>query len=69
MDWLARNLDDLLPLIKKLRAERPNHVWSYDLVSTRTHDGRRMLDLKLIDEFTRVCLLVVAQRRWSSAKA
>ena len=52
----------------KLRPERPNHVSSYSLVSTWTHDGRRMLVLKLIDEFTRVYLLVRAQRRWSSAK-
>jgi hypothetical protein len=29
----------------RLRAERPNHVWSYDFVMDRTHDGRafRML--------------------------
>lgn len=24
----------------RLRAERPNHVWSYDFVQDRTHDGR-----------------------------
>jgi len=24
----------------RLRPERPNHVWGYDFVSTRTHDGR-----------------------------
>jgi len=26
----------------RLRAERPNHVWSYDFVEDRTHDGRKM---------------------------
>ena len=25
----------------RLRPERPNHVWSYDFVEDRTHDGRR----------------------------
>jgi len=25
----------------RLRAERPNHVWSYDFVKDRTHEGRR----------------------------
>ena len=24
----------------RLRPERPNHVWSYDFVQDRTHDGR-----------------------------
>ena len=30
----------------RLRPERPNHVWSYDFVESRTHDGRkfRILD-------------------------
>jgi len=25
----------------RLRPERPNHVWSYDFVEGRTHDGRK----------------------------
>ena len=25
----------------RLRAEYPNHVWSYDFVEERTHDGRK----------------------------
>ncbi|MCA6254383.1 MAG: IS6 family transposase, partial [Phenylobacterium sp.] len=25
----------------RLRAERSNHVWSYDFVEDRTHDGRK----------------------------
>ena len=25
----------------RLRPERPNHVWSYDFVEGRTHNGRR----------------------------
>ena len=27
----------------RLRAERPNHVWSYDFVEDRTHEGRKLL--------------------------
>ncbi len=33
-------------------AERPNHVWSYDFVEDRTHDGRKYGMLKVGDEFT-----------------
>ena len=52
----------------RLRPEQQNHVWSYDFVSARTHDGRSVRILNLIDEFTRECLMVRAERRWSSAK-
>jgi putative transposase len=30
----------------RLRVERPNHVWSYDFVEDRTHDGRKYRRLK-----------------------
>jgi hypothetical protein len=43
-------------------------VWSYDFVSTRTHDGRTVRVLNLIDEYTRECLMIRPERRWSSAK-
>jgi len=26
----------------RLRAERPNHVWSYDFLEERTHDGGKI---------------------------
>src|SRR5690606_13942197 len=39
----------------RLRPEHPNHVWSYDFVEGRTHDGRRFRMLNIIDEFTREC--------------
>jgi putative transposase len=45
-----------------------NHVWSYDFVSVRTHDGRMARALNLIDEHTREALVVRVERRWSSAK-
>ena len=37
-------------------------------MSARTHDGRSVRLLNLIDESTRECLLIRAERRWSSAK-
>lgn len=37
----------------RLRPERPNHVWSYDFVQDRTHDGRIFRTLNIIDEFTK----------------
>jgi putative transposase len=52
----------------RLRPERRNHVWSYDFVSARTHDGRTARMLNLIDEHTRECLMIRCERRWSSAR-
>ena len=52
----------------RLRPERSNHVWSYDFVSARTHDGRTARMLNLIDEHTRECLMIRCERRWSSAR-
>ena len=52
----------------RLRPTHENHVWSYDFMSARTHDGRSVRILNLIDEATRECLLIRAERRWSSAK-
>jgi putative transposase len=52
----------------RLRPTHRNHVWSYDFVSARTHDGRSVRLLNLIDEHTRESLLVRAQRRWSSSR-
>ena len=51
----------------RLRPEHAKHVWSCDFVSARTHDGRSVRILNLIDELTRECLMVRAERRWSSA--
>jgi len=47
----------------RLRPERANHVWSYDFVSARTHDGRMLRILTLIDEYTRECLALRVARR------
>jgi transposase InsO family protein len=50
----------------RLRAERPNHVWSYDFVEDRTHDGRKYRILNVIDEFTHESLAIRIERRLRS---
>jgi transposase InsO family protein len=50
----------------RLRAERQNHVWSYDFMMDRTHDGRPIKMLTLVDEFTRECLAIDVERRIGS---
>lgn len=50
----------------RLRAERPNHVWSYDFVQDRTHDGCVFRTLNIIDEFTREALVIRVERRLNS---
>jgi putative transposase len=47
----------------RLPATHKDHVWSYDFVSERTHDGRPMRLLNIIDEFTRECLSIDVERR------
>jgi len=50
----------------RLRPEHENHVWSYDFVSTTTHDRRSLRLLQLIDEHTRKCLTIRVARRLNS---
>ena len=50
----------------RLRPEHPNHVWSYDFVESRTHEGRKFRMLNVIDEFTRECLSIRIARRLNS---
>jgi transposase InsO family protein len=47
----------------RLRAERRNHVWSYDFVEDRTHDGRKLRMLNVIDEFTHEALAIRVDRK------
>jgi transposase InsO family protein len=47
----------------RLRPEAPNHVWAYDFLTDRTHDGRAFRLLTIVDEFTRECLAIVVARR------
>lgn len=50
----------------RLRAERANHVWSYDFVHHRTHDGRAFRTLNVLDEYTRESLAIRVRRKLSS---
>ncbi|UNP29219.1 IS3 family transposase [Lysobacter gummosus] len=47
----------------RLRPEHPHHVWSWDFVMERTHDGRVLKILVLIDEYTRKCLALYVARQ------
>ena len=44
------------------RSEHYNHVWSYDFVTERLENGRKVRLLVVIDEFTRECLALDAAR-------
>ncbi len=44
------------------RAERKNHVWSYDFVMDQTEDGRRLKMMPVVDEYTRECLAIEVER-------
>ena len=42
------------------------HVWAYDFVADRTHDGRPLKILTVVDEYSRECLAIVVARRMRS---
>jgi putative transposase len=42
----------------RLRPLYPNHVWSYDFVSDRLSNGKKIRMLTVIDEYTRECLTI-----------
>ncbi len=50
----------------RLRPSWPNHVWAYDFVMARTHDGRAFRMLTIIDEYTRECLAIDVARHLRS---
>ena len=50
----------------RLRPEYRDHVWSYDFVEYRTHDGRKYRMLNVIDEYTHECLAIRVARRLRS---
>jgi putative transposase len=47
----------------RLRPQHENHVWSYDFVTSRTHDGRAFRMLNILDEYTRECLDITVERK------
>ncbi len=52
----------------RLRPELRDHVWSYDFVEARTHDGRKFWMLNVVDEFTRECLAIRVDRKLKAAE-
>ena len=46
----------------RLRPMRKDHVWSYDMMSVRTYDGRVFRILTIIDEYTRESLCTKVAR-------
>ena len=54
-----------VPLAK---AVRPNERWSMDFIHERTEDGRSFRVLSIIDQFTRECIALVADRPMTGAK-
>ena len=45
------------------RAERVNHVWSWDFVSDRTDNGGKLRVLSVLDEYSRECLALHVARK------
>jgi len=50
----------------RLRPGHRDHVWSYDFVLTRTHEGRAVRMLTILDEYSRECLAIDVARRLTS---
>ena len=50
----------------RLRPQHKDHVWSYDFVHDRTHNGRPLKILTIIDQYTRECLSLRVERSLTS---
>lgn len=50
----------------RLKPMHKNHVWSYDFVLDRTHNGIAYRTLNIIDEYTRECLAIKVKRKLNS---
>jgi transposase InsO family protein len=50
----------------RLRPEYRNHVWSYDFVEDRTHEGRKYRMLNVVDEFTHEAIAIRVKRKLNS---
>ncbi len=54
--------------VVRLRPEFPKHVWSYDFMQDRTHNGVPFRILNVIDEYTREFLAVKVARSLPTKK-
>ena len=50
----------------RLRPMYRNHVWSYDFIYPRTRNGRGIRLLTILDEYTRECLSIDVNRKFTS---
>lgn len=50
----------------RLRPEYRNHVWSYDFVEDRTHEGRKYRMLNVVDEFAHEAIAIRVKRKLNS---
>ena len=50
----------------RLKPEHRNHVWTYDFVFDRTHNGRPVKMLTVVDEYSRESLAIEVARRLTS---
>ena len=57
-----RRLGDSTVPAKRLRAERPNHVWAFDFQFDQTACGRALKMCNIVDEFTREALVMLVAR-------
>jgi transposase InsO family protein len=55
------------PRAERVRASKPNEVWSYDFVHDRLENGIGLKMLTVLDEFTRECLGLLVERSITAA--
>lgn len=55
------------PQVQRVRATKPNEVWSYDFVHDRLENGLGLKMLTVLDEFTRECLGLLVERSITAA--
>jgi putative transposase len=55
------------PQSERVRATKPNQVWSYDFVHDRLENGIGLKMLTVLDEFTRECLGLLVERSITAA--
>ncbi len=63
---VKRRVGDSSQTVK--RAERPNHVWTYDFMSARTERGGKLRILNVLDEYTCECLAMLVAPSIASRK-
>jgi putative transposase len=51
---------------ERVRASRPNEVWSYDFIHDRLENGAGLKMLTVLDEYTRECLGILVERSISA---